>query len=207
MSHDVKSVRTPLAKKDALSLRAGDIVALQGLLVTGRDRLLRYLTEERPPKGLMPFDLDGAILYHCGPIMRKIAEGYRCVAGGPTTSMRVEMYTPRIVADYGVGGIMGKGGMGMGTLAALRKYGCVYLHTIGGAAVYLADRVKRVAGVWKLEEFGMAEAMWILEVSDFPAIVTMDAHGKSLHDEIENKSREIFQRLMRPERQHMRLTS
>ena len=207
MSHDVKSVRTPLAKKDALSLRAGDIVALQGLLVTGRDRLLRYLTEERPPKGLMPFDLDGAILYHCGPIMRKIAEGYRCVAGGPTTSMRVEMYTPRIVADYGVGGIMGKGGMGMGTLAALRKYGCVYLHTIGGAAVYLADRVKRVAGVWKLEEFGMAEAMWILEVSDFPAIVTMDAHGKSLHDEIENKSREIFQRLIRPERQHMRLTS
>jgi len=91
---------------------------------------------------------------------------------------------------------MGKGGMGAQTLNALREYGCVYLHAIGGAAVYLAQRVKRVAGVWKLEEFGMAEAMWTLEVADFPAIVTMDTFGKSLHEEIEEKSLKEFKRLV-----------
>jgi fumarate hydratase class I len=106
------------------------------------------------------------------------------------------MYEPQIIADYGIRGIMGKGGMGRKTLQALKDHECVYLHTISGAAVYLADRIKRVAGVWKLEDFGMAEAMWIFEVEDFPAIVTMDAHGRSLHEEIEEKSYEKLNRLL-----------
>jgi fumarate hydratase class I len=114
--------------------------------------------------------------------------------------MRVEMYESRIIEEYGIRGAMGKGGMGRRTLHALKEFGCVYLHTIGGAAVYLADRVKRVSGVWKLEEFGMTEAMWILEVNDFPAIVTMDAFGKSLHDEIERKSRTVLKELLEPHR-------
>ncbi len=189
-----------MAKKDALSLRGGDMVSLQGLLLTGRDRLHGYLFNERPPIKQIPFGLDGTVLYHCGPIIQKTDSGYRCVAAGPTTSMRVERYTAQVIADYGIRGIMGKGGMGAGTLKALREHGCVYLQAVGGAAVYLADRVKRVAGVWKLEEFGMTEAMWMLEVEDFPAIVTMDAHGKSLHDEVERKSRTIFEELIGLER-------
>lgn len=195
-----KTLRLPMTKKDTLSLHAGDRVSLQGLLVTGRDKLHTYLFNERPPKERIPFNLEGTILYHCGPIIEKTPQGYRCIAGGPTTSMRVEMYEPRIIAEYGIRGIMGKGGMGRRTLHALKEFGCVYLHTIGGAAVYLADRVKRVSGVWKLEEFGMAEAMWILEVNDFPAIVTMDAFGKSLHDEIEMKSRTVLKELLEPHR-------
>jgi len=188
-----------MSRKDALSLNAGDIVALQGLLVTGRDKLHRYLCDERPPKEQIPFDLKGSVLYHCGPIIQKTRQGWRCVAGGPTTSMRVERYASSIIADYGVRGLMGKGGMGNRTLNALREYGCVYLQTIGGAAVYLADRIKGVAGVWKLKEFGMTEAMWILEVNDFPAIVTMDAFGKSLHDDIETRSRRVFHELLKRE--------
>lgn len=191
-----KSLNLPVTRKDVLDLHVGDVVLIQGLLVTGRDKLHGYLFNERPPKEQIPFNLDGAVLYHCGPIIEKTPKGYRCIAGGPTTSMRVEMYASRLIADYGIRGVMGKGGMGKRTLNALREYGCVYLHAIGGAAVYLADRIKRVAGVWKLEEFGMTEAMWILGVNDFPAIVTMDAFGKSLHDEIEMKSRAVFKELM-----------
>ena len=191
-----KSLNLPMTRKDVLSLHVGDIVSIQGLLVTGRDKLHTYLFNERPPKERIPFNLEGSILYHCGPIIEKTPQSYRCIAGGPTTSMRVEMYESWIIAEYGIRGIMGKGGMGRRTLHALKEFGCVYLHTIGGAAVYLADRVKRVSGVWKLEEFGMAEAMWILEVNDFPAIVTMDAFGKSLHDEIEMRSRKVLKKLL-----------
>lgn len=196
-SQNVKSLHLPITKRDTMSLHAGDIVSLQGLLVTGRDKLHRYLFENRPPKKQIPFRLDGTIIYHCGPIIAKTSKGYSCVACGPTTSMRVESYASKIIASYGIRGIMGKGGMGKETLNAFRKYGGVYFHTIGGAAVYLADRVQKVAGVWKLEEFGMAEAMWILEVRDFPAIVTMDAFGKSLHDDIAMKSGKIFNRILR----------
>jgi fumarate hydratase class I len=78
----------------------------------------------------------------------------------------------------------------------MKENGCVYLNTIGGAAVYLADKVRAVAGVWKLEEFGMTEAMWILDVEDFPAVVTMDAHGRSLHEEINKNSYSEFKKLI-----------
>ena len=178
----------PLKKKDVLSLSIGDIVMINGMLVTGRDKVHKFLFHEEPGAGEIPFDLHGTILYHCGPIIKKGPEGYTLVAGGPTTSMRVEMYESKIISEYGVRGVMGKGGMGEKTLEAMRKNGCVYLHTIGGAATYLADKVKKVAGGWMVEEFGPTEAMWSLHVQEFPAIVTMDAHGRSLHDQIAAKS-------------------
>ncbi|HMK48765.1 MAG TPA: FumA C-terminus/TtdB family hydratase beta subunit [Thermodesulfovibrionales bacterium] len=193
---DPKRLRLPLTREDVLSLRAGDEVLISGRIVTGRDKLHKFLVSDRPSGKQMPVDLEGTILYHCGPIVKKSSKGYEIVACGPTTSMRVEMYEPVVISEYGLRGIMGKGGMGPQTLRALREYGCVYLHAIGGAAVYLAQRVKRVAGVWKLEEFGMAEAMWILEVEDFPAIVTMDSFGESLHGDIERKSSDEFRRLI-----------
>ena len=191
-----KTLNLPLTKEDVLALRVGDMVSINGRIVTGRDKLHKFLVNERPSKKQIPVDLEGTILYHCGPVVRKASKGFEIVACGPTTSMRVEMYEPTVIAENGLRGVMGKGGMGPRTLNALKECGCVYLHAIGGAAVYLAQRVKRVAGVWKLEEFGMAEAMWILEVEDFPAIVTMDAFGKSLHDEIEKKSLNEFRRLI-----------
>ncbi len=183
-----KIITLPLTKKDAIKLMAGDVVLINGLIVTGRDKVHRFLFNGKNQKKHMPFNLDGAVLYHCGPIIKKTEGGYKVIAAGPTTSIRVEMYEHKIISDYGLRGIMGKGGMGEHTLRAMKAKGCVYFHAIGGAAAYLADRIKRVVDVWKLEEFGMTEAMWLLEVENFPAIVTMDAHGKSLHKEIEKVS-------------------
>ena len=193
---NIKRINLPLTKENVLSLHTGDMVLINGQIVTGRDRLHKFLFNEKPALKRIPFNLEGTILYHCGPIIKKTAKGFELIAGGPTTSMRVEMYEHQIISEYGLRGVMGKGGMGKQTLNALKKNGCVYLHTIGGAAVYLADRVKRVIGVWKLEEFGMAEAMWVFDVEDFPAIVTMDAHGRSLHEEIEKESYSEFKRLI-----------
>ena len=193
---EIIRLNLPLTKKDVLSLKVGDRVLITGQIVTGRDKIHKFLFNKRPKMKDIPFNLKGAVLYHCGPIIKKTEEGFNLIAGGPTTSIRVEMYEPKIISDYGIRAIMGKGGMGKKTLKALEENGCVYLHTISGAAVYLADRVKRVVSVWKLEDFGMAEAMWIFEVEDFPAIVTMDAHGRSLHEGIEKKSYRELKRLV-----------
>jgi tartrate/fumarate subfamily iron-sulfur-dependent hydro-lyase beta chain len=192
----VKTINLPITKDEVLKLKVGEMILINGQLVTGRDRLHKFLFNEKPDKKKIPFNLEGAILYHCGPIIKKLGKGFELVAGGPTTSIRVEMYEHQIISGYGLRGIMGKGGMGKLTLNALKKNGCVYFHTIGGAAVYLADMVKKVVGVWKLEEFGMTEAMWVFDVEEFPAIVTMDAHGRSLHEEIEKRSYKELRKLI-----------
>ena len=193
---DRRTLTLPLSAEDVSSLRAGDLVFLNGLLITGRDKVHKYLVEQRPPKADFPFDISGTVLYHCGPIMRKTEDGYSVVAAGPTTSIRVEMYEADVIREYGLRGIMGKGGMGEKTLKALQEAGCVYFHAIGGAAAYLADRIKKVVTAWKLEEFGSTEAMWFFEVKDFPAIVTMDSLGNSMHKEIEKKSFRRFSELI-----------
>jgi len=191
-----KIIKLPLTDEEVLSLKAGDIVSLNGTIVTGRDRIHKYLFEQRPRKEDIPFDLTGAVLYHCGPLMKKTEEGYKAIAAGPTTSIRVEMYEAAVMREYGIRGIIGKGGMGKSTLEALKETGSVYFHTVGGAAVYLADRIKKTLNVWKLEEFGPTEAMWLFEIEDFPAIVTMDSHGNNMHREIEERSFERFSELI-----------
>ncbi len=188
-------ITLPLSEELARSLRSGDLVSMSGTIVTGRDRVHKYLVERRPAKNDMPFNLAGTVLYHCGPVMKRVDEEFCAVAAGPTTSMRVEMYEADVIGEYGLRGVMGKGGMGERTRKALQQNGCVYLHTFGGAAVCLADRIKKTLGVWMLDEFGPTEAMWYFEIEDFPAIVTMDAHGNDLHAEIEKKSRARFAEL------------
>lgn len=190
------AITVPMTREDVLSLNVGDIVLLNGQIVTARDKAHQFLAAERLSEEKIPFSLKGGVIYHCGPIVKQTAAGFNLIAGGPTTSMRLEMYEHRIISCYGIRAVMGKGGMGRQTLDALKKKGCVYLNAIGGAAVYLADRVKKVAGVWKLEEFGMTEAMWLLDVKDFPAVVTMDAHGRSLHEDIDKKSYSTFKKLV-----------
>jgi fumarate hydratase class I len=193
---EAKKLELPLSEGDVKGLKAGDLVLLNGRIVTGRDKVHKYLVEKKPPKTEIPFDISGTVLYHCGPIMRKTDQGYVVVAAGPTTSMRVEMYEAEVIRSYGLRGVMGKGGMGEKTLRALQEAGCVYLHTVGGAAAYLADRIVKTVGAWKLEDFGTTEAMWLFEVRDFPAIVTMDSHGNSMHEEIEKISYSAFRELI-----------
>lgn len=196
------SVNLPLSAEVSRSLRAGDIVSLNGLIVTGRDRVHKYLAESRPAREDIPFDLAGSVIYHCGPVMKKKDGTYRVIAAGPTTSMRVEMYESILIREYGIRGIIGKGGMGPATLEALKETGSVYFQAVGGAAVYLADRIKRTLDVWKLDEFGPTEAMWLFEIEDFPAIVTMDSEGNNIHRDIEKTSFEIYSEILgRPEKQ------
>lgn len=183
-----KKINLPLSNEDVLNMKAGDIVSIAGRIITGRDKIHKYLFEKRPKKEEIPFDISGSVLYHCGPIIKETEGGYKVIAAGPTTSMRVEMYEAAVIKEYNIKGIMGKGGMGKKTLDAMKENACVYLHAIGGAAAFLADRIKNTLGVWKLDEFGPTEAMWFFEVQDFPAVVTMDAHGNNLHREIEDMS-------------------
>ena len=177
------SLTTPLTEAAVRSLKMGDEVQISGVIYTGRDAVHKYLHEggELPPG----VDLKGGIIYHCGPVMMKQADGsYQCTAAGPTTSIREEPYQAEIIGHFGVRGVIGKGGMGERTLAGCEKFGCVYLHAIGGAAQVLAECVTKVRAVHFLEKFGSPEAIWDLEVSNFPAVVTMDSHGGSLHRDV-----------------------
>src|SRR5437588_2097968 len=178
------SLQTPLADAQIRSLHVGDVVLLSGRMFTGRDAVHSYLMKHEPP-----VDLRGAVLYHCGPVVVKEGDSWRVTAAGPTTSIREEPYQGEIIKRYGIRVVIGKGGRGGKTLAALKEHGAVYLNAIGGAAQFYARAITGVDGV-SLLEFGTPEAMWHLTVKDFPAIVTMDAHGNSLHKEIEQESGE-----------------
>ena len=169
----------PLSEAAVRSLRVGDIVLISGEIFTGRDAVHAYLMKNPPP-----VDLRGGILYHCGPVMLKEGETWSVKAAGPTTSSREEPYQATVIEKYGVRAVVGKGGMGPKTLAALERFGAVYLNGIGGAAQYYARTVEKVLGA-HLMEFGIPEAMWHLRVNKFAAIVTMDAHGNSLHADVE----------------------
>jgi fumarate hydratase class I len=175
-------LQAPLTEEQVRSLKVGDMVLVSGRVFTGRDQVHAHLMKHDPP-----VDMRGSVLYHCGPVVVKEGDGWRVTAAGPTTSIREEPYQADVIKRYGVRAVIGKGGMGAKTLAALQEAGAVYLNGIGGAAQFYARTITGVEGV-SLMEFGTPEAMWHLTVKDFPAIVTMDAHGNSLHREIEQES-------------------
>jgi fumarate hydratase, class I len=176
------ALRTPLTEEQVRSLNVGDVVLISGRTYTGRDAVHHHLMTHEPP-----VDLRGAVLYHCGPVVKKDGERWTVTAAGPTTSIREEPYQADVIKRYGVRAVVGKGGMGAKTLAALQEAGAVYLNAIGGAAQFYARTITSVDGV-SLMEFGTPEAMWHLSIEDFPAIVTMDAHGRSLHRDVEQES-------------------
>ena len=176
----------PLTETQMRALKVGDVVLISGEMFTGRDNVHAYLMKNPPP-----VDLHGAALYHCGPVMLKQGDRWTVKAAGPTTSSREEPYQADVIRRYGVRAVIGKGGMGVKTLAALKESGAVYLNGIGGAAQYYARSVEEVLGV-HLMEFGIPEAMWHIRVRNFAAIVTMDAHGNSLHADIEHATGEAL---------------
>lgn len=204
----MKTINLPFTDEVIRSLKVGDPVALRGVMVTGRDAVHKWMVDTfikktRPPQGddlevyaaIKPL-LHGSVIYHCGPVVAGLDTGeYRFVAAGPTTSIREEPYQGDVMRHFHIQGVIGKGGMGKKTLAACQEVPGVYLHAIGGAASWIAQTVTKVLGVYKLE-FGVPEAMWVIEVHDFPAVVTMDAHGGSLHAEVEEHSRAILEELI-----------
>ena len=175
----------PYTDEKVRALKMGDMVHLSGMVYTGRDAVHKYLHEGGKP----PVDLTNQIIYHCGPVVIKEKGKWAVKAAGPTTSTREEPYQAHLIEKYALRAVIGKGGMGPKTLEACAKFGCVYLHAVGGAAQVLADCVTEVRGVY-LERFGSPEAIWAFQVKEFPAVVTMDAHGNSLHAAILEQSKE-----------------
>jgi fumarate hydratase, class I len=181
----VVTLQAPITEEQIRELKVGDVVQINGMMYTGRDAIHKYLSENDSP-----VDLNGQVIYHCGPVMLKDEDGnWHVKAAGPTTSIREEPYQGDIMKRFGIRAVIGKGGMGPKTLAALQEHGGVYLNAIGGAAQYYADCIKSVEGV-DLMQFGIPEAMWHLKVEGFTAVVTMDSHGNSLHADVDQSSLE-----------------
>jgi fumarate hydratase class I len=185
----------PVQEEAVRALKVGDFVELTGRMVTGRDTAHKWLIEAHREE-VAPY-LRDSVIYHCGPVVAENEDGsYDFVAAGPTTSIREEPYQADVVCNYGLRGVIGKGGMGAKTLDGLARGGAVYLHAVGGAAQVLARAIPRVEKVFMLEEFGVPEALWVIHVERFPVMVTMDSHGGSLHDEVEAKSQAKLKELL-----------
>ncbi len=183
----MKKLNYPFSKEAVRELKVGDMVEITGKLFTGRDAVHKHIH----------VDLKNQIIYHCGPVTMKDKKTgkWTVTAAGPTTSIREEPYQWEVIRDYGIIGVIGKGGMGQKTLDACKEHGCVYFHAVGGAAQVLAEKITSVDGLY-WDEFGLPEAIWELSVVNFPVVVTMDAHGNSLHKEVEASSREILKTVL-----------
>ncbi len=202
----MRKLTVPISDEEIRSLKVGDTVFLNGVIMTGRDAAHKFMIEHfikgKPqPDEVELYDelkeiLDGSVIYHCGPVVKKHDDGsYSFVAAGPTTSIREEVYQADVIKHFDLKGVIGKGGMGANTLKACQEQPAVYLHAIGGAASLIAQAVKEVIKVNKLE-FGVPEAMWVIRVVDFPVVVTMDSHGESIHEQVEARSKEKFAELI-----------
>ncbi len=204
----MKELTIPISVEEIKKLHTGDSVALTGIMVTGRDAVHKWMIDTfirktREPQGddlevyeaIKPI-LKESLIYHCGPVVAGMESGdYKFVAAGPTTSIREEPYQSEVMHHFELRGVIGKGGMGAKTLQACQDVPAAYFHAIGGAATLIADSVEKVIGVYKLD-FGVPEAIWVLQVKDFPVVVTMDTHGKSLHAEVEESSQKRLKELL-----------
>ena len=202
----MRRLTIPIGDEDIRSLHIGDTVFLNGIIVLGRDAAHKFMVENFIRNPVSPDQeelywelkrlLDGGVIYHCGPVVSKDENGnWTFVAAGPTTSIREEVYQPEVIAHFNLKGVIGKGGMGPNTLKANAQQPAVYFHAIGGAASLIAQSVKEVVTVHKME-FGVPEAMWVIRVEDFPVVVTLDSHGQSIHDQVEARSKEKLAQLI-----------
>lgn len=204
----MKQITTPVSDEAIRDLKVGDSVAISGMMVTGRDAAHKWMIDTfikktRQPQGddLQVYEelkklLNGSIIYHCGPVVTGLdTKDYKFIAAGPTTSIREEPYQADVMKHFNVKGVIGKGGMGAKTLKGCQETPGVYFHAIGGAASFLAQTVTKVHGVFKME-FGVPEAMWLIEVKEFPVVVTMDSHGGSQHAVIDDASKKVLDGLL-----------
>lgn len=204
----MKELTIPISPAAIQELQIGDTVALTGVLATGRDAVHKWMIDTFIRKTRQPTAEDQetyqaikpifkeSLIYHCGPVVSGLDTGnYKFAAAGPTTSIREEPYQAEVMEHFGMRGVIGKGGMGGKTLQACQDLPAAYFHAIGGAATLIAESVEEVVGVYKLD-FGVPEAIWVLKVKEFPVVVTMDSHGKSIHDQVEEASQEKLKALL-----------
>lgn len=204
----MKNLTLPISDETIKDLHVGDPVLLSGVMVTGRDAAHKWMietfikkTKPASAEDLAAYEdlkklLNGSVIYHCGPVVSGLeTKEYKFVAAGPTTSIREEPYQADVMKHFNIKGVIGKGGMGKKTLEGCQNTPGVYFHAIGGAASFIAQSVTKVLGVYKYD-FGVPEALWVIEVKDFPVVVTMDSHGQSQHEVIENNSRKVLDELL-----------
>lgn len=182
---DIK-LKTPLLEEDTAKLDVGDTVFISGTIYTARDSAHKRIIEQGSP-----VDLEGAVIFHAGPIIQvskdeNDTDDYHMVAIGPTTSTRMNPYQPELI-DNGVKAVVGKGGMDEKTSEALKRNGAVFLTAVGGCAALYVKAVIKVKNVYWID-LGVPEAIWELEVKNFgPLFVTMDSHGENLYEQVRKK--------------------
>lgn len=171
-----KNIKVPVKNEDLTDLKIGDVITLTGNIITARDQAHKRILEQGAP-----LDIEGVAIFHAGPIISKDENGYKMVAVGPTTSMRMNPYQSDVI-DMGPKIVIGKGGMNDTVRKALVKNNALYVVATGGCAALYVDAVEEIESVDWLD-LGMPEAMWNLKVKDFgPLIVAMDSDGNSLYD-------------------------
>lgn len=176
---------TPVPQGEIRLLKTGDVVYLNGTIITARDEAHLKALDLDDKSEKLPVDFNGVGIFHCGPIMKRVDGEWKVVAAGPTTSARMEIFQDKFIERFRPAIIIGKGGMGEKTAKACEKYGCVYGAFTGGAALLAAKGIKRVNDVFWLEELGMPECLWVFDVQDFgPMIVTIDTHGNNMTDDL-----------------------
>jgi len=182
------SLNTPILKEQVLNLDVGDVVYITGVVYAARDMAHLRIRKLLRDKESLPEDFNGGVIFHAGPAVKKVDDEWKILVIGPTTSTRMEPYA-EMVGQLGVRAIVGKGGMGESTIQSLTKYGGVYLLAAPGCGVVHAEAVKRVLRVHWLEELGVPEAIWVLEVNGWgPLVVGMDSHGGSIFKDIAQKA-------------------
>ncbi|OQX64343.1 MAG: fumarate hydrolyase [Anaerolinea sp. 4484_236] len=204
----MKKLTLPISDEAIRNLKVGETVLLSGVMMTGRDAVHKWMNDAFIAKKVQPTEddlavyeaikpiLNGGIIYHCGPVVSGVETGdYKFVAAGPTTSIREEPYQALVMEHFNLKGVIGKGGMAAKTLKGCQDTPAVYFHAIGGAASLIAQSVQEVITVHKLD-FGVPEAIWVIDVKDFPVVVTMDSHGNSQHVTVEERSQEVLAGLM-----------
>jgi fumarate hydratase subunit beta len=192
-------LETPISEEETRKLRVNDVLYISGTVVTARDqahkRALEYFKKGKP----LPVNLEGLAVFHSGPVMRRQGDSWIAVAAGPTTSTRMETFEDEFITNFKPRVIIGKGGMGEKTTAAMAKCGVVYGAFTGGAAVLAAKAIKNVKNVVWLD-LGMPDAMWVLEVDKFgPLLVAIDSSCHNLFaniaEQVQRNRQEIYRKL------------
>jgi len=183
--------KTPISEADIRKLKVNDVLYVSGLMVTARDEAHKKALELYREGKKLPVELEGGVVFHCGPIVKKEGDKWIAVAAGPTTSTRLEQFEDEFIKAYKVRVVIGKGGMGKRTTDAMQKYGAVYGAFTGGAGVVAARAIKSVKTVEWLQEMGMPEALWVFEIEEFgPLTIAIDSHGNNLFDVVKKKAEE-----------------
>ena len=183
---EIKRIKAPFDDETARSLKAGDRVLISGVILAARDAAHKRLTEALDKGEKLPVDVRGAIIYYVGPSPAK--PGHAVGSAGPTTSGRMDAYTPRLL-DQGVKGMIGKGYRSTEVVSAMKKHGVPYLAAVGGAGALIAQSIKKYT-VLAYEDLG-PEAVAAMEVEDFPAIVVIDSTGNNYYEQGQAPYREL----------------